>query len=275
MNRNEILLTCAIDLAIVLHICNYIYWADKYASWLYIKGLTTKNKSSINYDISGRDYKRMLWENFVVGISTGLFPAWVLAHYLLQHTTIDFSMKLLETWLAMISLYFCFDTWYFFSHKFVHTIPCLYKAIHKHHHDLLPIDAYTTARAEFSENLIMTSPGAALWVFVYFNVVQVPNIWSLLIPVFSVTSDVVLGHVGYYDTIYLYAINPFSLIVQYSFFSKSGLATRHELHHYYFTKNFSPLLPWMDRIFGTNIDPVPDRWNVTYEDEKMHKKVPK
>eukprot|EP00026_Physarum_polycephalum_P012486 Phypoly_transcript_12800.p1 GENE.Phypoly_transcript_12800~~Phypoly_transcript_12800.p1 ORF type:complete len:293 (+),score=28.92 Phypoly_transcript_12800:66-881(+) len=271
MNLLEIVLACALDLSTVFYYLTYVYWADKYGAWLYSKGLTTRLQSSINYATAGRNYKAMMLEEFFVMFITFFPAAWVLVHHVLPvYESLDFSFKLFETWGSLLGIYFCFDTWYFVFHKLFHEIPWLYKTVHKRHHDMLPIDSYVTARAEIFENLILSTPGIVIWALVYLHSAQVPNAWAILVPITSLTSDFVLVHIGYYDTIYMYAINPISLVVQYSFFS-SGNIPRHELHHNLFTKNYSPMLPWLDRIFGSVAEPAQEKWKFSYATEKKSK----
>eukprot|EP00026_Physarum_polycephalum_P013755 Phypoly_transcript_14194.p1 GENE.Phypoly_transcript_14194~~Phypoly_transcript_14194.p1 ORF type:complete len:284 (+),score=27.49 Phypoly_transcript_14194:69-920(+) len=264
----EILATLVLDISVSLYYINYIYWADKYGAWLYSKGLTTRCKSSINYDTSRRNYREMILEDFFTAVTTFMAPSWYMATKIAPvYETIDFSFKPFETWLSLVALYVFFDTWYFFTHRLVHEIPAVYTTIHKRHHDTLPVDTYVVGRAEILENLILTTPGVMIWAFVYLNFAPAPNVWAIFIPVVSLTSDFVLVHVGYYDTIYMYALNPFSLVVQYSLFS-SGNVTRHELHHNLFTKNYSPMFPWFDRIFGTIAEATPNYWGITVADER-------
>ena len=61
-----------------------------------------------------------------------------------------------------VNIYFsvCFDSIYYFIHRFVHETPVLYKvpwreldtklivvqSIHKRHHDLLPVDVFLTGK---------------------------------------------------------------------------------------------------------------------------------
>lgn len=68
-------------------------------------------------------------------------------------------------------------------------------------------------------------------------------------------------HIGYLDHPYVYLINPFSYIMQLTLGAR-GLCARHELHHLVVRKNYGPMLPYLDRVFGTAREIVREEWGV-------------
>jgi len=252
-----------------LYYCAFLILSDKYASFLYSKGLLTRLKSSImEGGATGRKGWSVLMENFVNALTTFSIPIWYIVTTLLPIIDrLDYSFKPIQTWISLCGIYVCFDFCYYITHRIVHEVPWLYKAIHKRHHEFTNIDSYTTGRADVIENIIFTSPGMLLWGYLCINLVAIPNAWMILIPAVSLLHDFALAHIGYYDTFLLHLINPVAFIWQYTLFSLK-FSTRHELHHLTLTKNYSPFTPWMDEIFGTGVSYKKEQYKVTYAGEQ-------
>jgi len=261
--------TVLLDLFLSSYYTLFVYLSDWYATYWYAKGFLKRSKSSIKADASGRDKWSMVTENFGIIFCT-LFPvSWLLAKLFLPDKVLnlDYSFRPIHTLISQIGIYACFDTWYYFIHRFVHQTPYLYKAIHKRHHDMLPINTYVTGHAEILENLIFTSPGLCLWIFSYFNIVETPNAWAMIISFISLANDFALVHVGYYDNWILYLINPFSFVFQVCT-GTIGMYSRHELHHNLFTRNYAPMSPWIDRLLGTCTEYSKEHWGITFQEEQ-------
>jgi sterol desaturase/sphingolipid hydroxylase (fatty acid hydroxylase superfamily) len=274
MSASVALVAIAMDLYLCAHLVAFMCFVDKYASFMYKKGYLTRCKSSISeasIKSDGRKGWAMLLENYYTAFITFYPSVWYLVNKLLPVIdNLDFTFKPINTWISLCGIYICFDSIYYFIHRFVHETPVLYKSIHKRHHDLLPVDVFLTARAEIVENVLFSTPGLLLWSYLVLNL-QTPNVWTILIPVVSILHDFSIVHSGYYDSFYLYIVNPLSFIVQYTVGSR-GMASRHENHHNLFTKNYAPFLPWFDRIFGTGKEFDHTHWNITYASEQLKAK---
>jgi len=261
-----------LNFILVVHYTTYIVLSDKYAMFLYRKGLLTRCKESVEKH-KGRKGWSIVAENFFVSFVTLLPVSWYVVKTVLPVlASVDTSFKVVEVWCSLCGIYICFDVWYYFTHRFVHQNAFLYRYIHKRHHDTTPVDSYITGHAEVLENLLFTTPGVYIWAVIYLNAVHTPNLWAIVIPVLSLLNDFVLVHIGFYDTALLYAINPFSYIVQLTLASRQ-LCARHELHHNLVRRNYSPMLPWCDVIFGTGKKAEKQEWGITFVHEQRATKV--
>jgi len=256
---------------VVTHYSLYVVAADKYGMFLYKKGLLKRCKESVPME-QGRKGWGLLMENWAIAFITLSPVIYYAVRNLYPHLhDLDLSFKPLHTWFWLCAIYFCFDGWYYFAHRFVHENPTLYRAIHKRHHEHTPVDTYSTGRAHIIENVLFTTPGVFLWELAYFSLAGPKfNAWEIVIPVLSLLNDFALVHVGYYDTMLLYAINPFSYFMQLTIGVRS-MCARHEIHHNTITRNYGPMWPFFDRLFGTAKPVEVKDWSITYESEKKRR----
>ncbi|TPX67046.1 hypothetical protein SpCBS45565_g04000 [Spizellomyces sp. 'palustris'] len=243
---------------------------DWWASKLYAAGYLKRRSKSMTKDKkeAERQSPLRIWENAVRYWVTVVGVVIYIVHKALPVLDkVDYSFKVVETWASLCLIYITFDFLYYFTHRFVHEVPVLYQSIHKRHHEDIPVDAYTTGHAELLENFIFTFPGVLVWAVLYMNTVDVPNAWAITLPVLSLTSDFAMVHVGYFDNILLNVLNPLSYIMQLSLGARQMYA-RHELHHLAVKKNYGPMLPYWDMIFGTQKEVVEAEWGLTAQGEK-------
>jgi len=164
----------------------------------------------------------------------------LLASALVMPSALKFTVPA-PTWpVFLLSLAFCQfseDITFYFSHRLLHSVPWLYKNIHKQHH-------------EFSAPIGMSAAYAGLTEFFLGNVVQAISgpiilqshiivLWTWLIIRLWYTVDV---HCGY--------AFPWGLE---AFVGKIYAGPRHhDRHHAKFAVNYSSTLTYLDVIFGTD-----------------------
>ncbi|KAI9105213.1 hypothetical protein DFS34DRAFT_588563 [Phlyctochytrium arcticum] len=116
------------------------------------------------------DMHRYTSENFWDLFVTSLLPVFLLVKHILSRVAtegLDWSFHPVDIILSTTAIYLCFDTFHYFAHRLLHgvTVPSLYRAIHKRHHEEVPVHIYhITGKANFLESVLASSPGMTAWV---------------------------------------------------------------------------------------------------------------
>ncbi|KAI9021884.1 hypothetical protein DFJ74DRAFT_670803 [Hyaloraphidium curvatum] len=251
----------------------FYQWAvDKYAAWLFRRTkLGVKRRSLVKPEDEPLGRNRAFWTHFVENVliyqATLFVPIW----YLIREVVADKwntgqvdlewhgDLKGIASLAGMIiAVYMAFDTGYYHTHWLVHNVPTLYKAIHRRHHELLPVQVYVSARAEIIENLVFVSPWLTAFVWCLLNG-YIPgglNVPNILLTILTLSADFSFVHLGYEDHWALYLANPLSIFMMLVP-GRRGFVAGHEHHHTLLLCNYAPLSKFWDLVWGTARYPSP------------------
>jgi sterol desaturase/sphingolipid hydroxylase (fatty acid hydroxylase superfamily) len=144
-----------------------------------------------------------------------------------------------------------FDTWFYWAHRLAHSVPWLYRVVHKlHHAPQASLTSGSSAYMSFAEGALMV--GVPFVPIVLCAVCWLgANVWTLAAPVYTIVSAVSLGHVGANvkrSWLPILAISPYMVAMAITHASRPE---DHSAHHERVVVNFATLFRFWDDWCGT------------------------
>ena len=144
----------------------------------------------------------------------------------------------LRGWIEIASTIILFDLWDYWMHKSFHKVPFMWR-FHRTHHSDMELDVTTAARFHIGE-LILSGCSKCLMILFWG-----PSLWSL------VAFDIVLNAASLFH----HSNIAIPIALQYKIERLIVTPTMHRCHHalYHdcFNTNFSTILSFWDRLFGS------------------------
>ncbi|KAJ3201088.1 hypothetical protein HDU82_008369 [Entophlyctis luteolus] len=263
LSAPSIALALAASAAFGVFFLAHMFWLEAWTDFLYFHKKILKRRTPLG-DINKKG--RFLFENYTV-LFVVVFPALaILAPHLLRafnKNELDLSFRPLDVILSTILSFLCFDIWFFFAHRTFHKVPFLYKHIHKRHHEDLPVRVYLTAKAEYLEHLLATTPGLCAWVMItlWLTAGNI-NLWTFVLPAMTLIMDFNVNHSGFLDHPLLYIVSPLQWFHKTVPFSR-WVSVDHKVHHLHLTKNFALMFSFLDILAGLNKAPAYEKCGTT------------
>ncbi|KAI9340383.1 hypothetical protein DFJ73DRAFT_844883 [Zopfochytrium polystomum] len=218
--------------------------------WMYRRGILSRYQAEVP---TQRNIGEYLIGQIGVTIPLALYIV-PRTESIMQKTV--FQLDLVDILKWHVFMFALVDTWYYFGHRLMHKNKFLYNRIHHKHHLQKNVSSWSTANADFLENLFLVAPPLTIFVATMDLLSPKFNQLTFLLCTISQTSIFVLGHSGYKQHPAMWLVcSPTSTLINVAHAFGVGLNTQdHEMHHLYPLCNYSLNFSFWDRLFGTYKD---------------------
>lgn len=136
-------------------------------------------------------------------------------------------------------------------HVFIlHINKTLYRYVHSVHHSRHKLNIYDSTFEHPIDSFIAKGIPFAIWTVFWFMVSNDLVAWS--IHIFTMIYIIMLGHSGYIQKPFVFFIIPCPFVIILYFIGTGQTNHEHELHHKYYTCNYSAFFRHTDDIFNTS-----------------------
>ena len=164
-----------------------------------------------------------------------ILELWLVGHTAIYNNLNDFPLWYLP--LSLLIYFFLHDTYFYWSHRWMH-LKALYLTVHKVHHLSRPPTAWAAFSFHAYESAILC------WVIPVMTLFIPIHIGTLLLMLTIMTLNATFNHCGYEMLPRFWIKGRFGQILI--------TATHHNLHHKYHNCNYGLYFRFWDRLMGTD-----------------------